>query len=103
MPNRREFDHLVNCKFKVEIEGVTTGAFTAVSGIEVCTDVIKFTDGNDILNRKRPGRTTYSNIVLKCWLAKTSPSRILFMVNLKLARFRRTISYDLRHFFFLGL
>ena len=65
MPNRREFDHLVNCKFKVEIEGVTTGAFTAVSGIEVCTDVIKFTDGNDILNRKRPGRTTYSNIVLK--------------------------------------
>jgi len=65
MPNRREFDHLVNCKFKVEIEGVTMGAFTVVSGIEACTDVIKFIDGNDILNRKRPGRTTYSNIVLK--------------------------------------
>ena len=65
MPNRREFDHLVNSKFKVEIAGVTTGAFAAVSGIEVCTDVIMFTDGDDIHKRKRPGRTTCSNIVLK--------------------------------------
>ena len=65
MPNRREFDHLVNSKFKVEIEGVSSAAFAAVSGIEVRTDVIMFANGNDILNRKRPGRTTYSNIVLK--------------------------------------
>lgn len=66
MPNRREFDHLVNSKFKVEIEGVGADmAFAAVSGIEVRTDVITFANGNNILNRKRPGRTTYSNIVLK--------------------------------------
>ena len=65
MPNRREFDHLVNCKFKVEINGVTVGAFAAVDGIESSTEVVNFADGNDIILRKRPGRTSYANIVLK--------------------------------------
>ena len=27
-PNRRGFDHLFNGRFKIEIEGVTQGAFT---------------------------------------------------------------------------
>jgi len=65
MPNRRQHDHLVNCKFKVEIEGVTVGAFVAVEGIESSTEVIRYADGNDIISRKRPGRTTYANIVMK--------------------------------------
>ena len=65
MPNRRPFDHLVSSKFKVEIEGVTVGAFTAFEGIEVETDVVTFDDGNDLLMRKRPGRTNYKNLVLK--------------------------------------
>lgn len=65
MPNRRPHDHLVACKFKVEINGVTVGAFSSVDGIESKTDVIIFHDGSDLLQRKRPGRTTYSNIVLK--------------------------------------
>ena len=65
MPNRREFDHLVNCKFKVEINGDTVAAFAAVGGIESSTDVINFVDGEDIVWRKRPGRTHYTNIVLK--------------------------------------
>ena len=65
MPNRRPNDHLVNCKFRIEIEGVTQGAFTAVDGIESTTEVVKFCDGGDLLERKRPGRTHYSNIVLK--------------------------------------
>jgi phage tail-like protein len=66
MPNRRTFDHLVNCRFRIEIEGVTQGAFTAVDGVETTTEVVRFSDGNDsTLERKRPGRTSYANIVLR--------------------------------------
>ena len=65
MPNRREFDHIANCKFKVEIEGVTQGAFMEVDGLESTTEVEEFVDGDDLLLRKRPGRTSYSNIILK--------------------------------------
>ena len=65
MPNRREFDHIGNYNFKVEIEGVTVAAFREVGGLEVTTEVVEFQDGDDITTRKRPGRTSYSNIVLK--------------------------------------
>ena len=65
MPNRRQFDHLVAAKFRIEIEGVTQGAFTAVDGLEASIDVIEFADGSDLIARKRPGRARYANIVLK--------------------------------------
>jgi phage tail-like protein len=65
MPNRRTNDHLVTSKFKIEIEGVTQGAFAAMDGIESTTEVVHFADGDDIIERKRPGRTRYSNIILK--------------------------------------
>jgi hypothetical protein len=65
MPNRREFDHIGNYNFKVEIEGVTVAAFQEVGGLEVTTEVVEFQDGDDITTRKRPGRTNYSNLVLK--------------------------------------
>jgi len=67
MPNRRDFDHLFNGKFQIEIEGVTQGAFTACDGLEATVDVVTFANAstNDILVRKRPGRTQYSNIVLR--------------------------------------
>jgi phage tail-like protein len=65
MPNRRPNDHLVTSKFKIEIEGVTQGAFAAMDGIESKTEVVHLADGEDITERKRPGRTRYSNIVLK--------------------------------------
>jgi phage tail-like protein len=65
MPNRREFDHIGSYNFKVEIEGVSVAAFQEVGGLEVTTQVIEFQDGDDITTRKRPGRTSYSNIVLK--------------------------------------
>jgi len=64
MATRRPHDHIGNAKFKVEIEGVTQGAFTAVDGMEARTEVVNYADGDDIA-RKRPGRTTYSNIILK--------------------------------------
>ena len=65
MPNRREFDHLFNGRFKIEIEGVTQGAFTECGGLEVHVDVVEFNDGSDLRTRKRLGRPGVSNIVLR--------------------------------------
>ena len=65
MPNRRGFDHIGNFNFKVEIEGVTQGAFKNVEGLDSETEVVEFQDGEDIVLRKRPGRTKYSNLTLK--------------------------------------
>ncbi|MEX0761363.1 MAG: phage tail protein [Dehalococcoidia bacterium] len=61
----RPHDHIGNFNFKVEIEGVTQGAFTLVSGIESEVEVVEYRDGDDMVLRKRPGRTKYSNITLK--------------------------------------
>jgi len=65
MPNRRAHDHIGNRNFKVEIEGVTQGAFAACSGVEANVEVVEYQDGDDIILRKRPGRVTYANIVLR--------------------------------------
>lgn len=65
MSNRRPHDHFGNFNFKVEIEGVTQAAFKTVDGLDSETEVIEYQDGDDIILRKRPGRTKYSNIVLK--------------------------------------
>ncbi|MDO8206490.1 MAG: phage tail protein [Gallionella sp.] len=65
MSNRRQKDYLSSGQFRIEIEGVTQGSFTAMDGMQVQTDVITFADGDDMIVHKRPGRTTYSNIVLK--------------------------------------
>jgi len=57
--------------FLLEIEGITgdtktvVGGFKSVSGMDSTTEVIEFKQGNDIRVRKKPGRTTYSNIVLE--------------------------------------
>lgn len=65
MPNSRNFDHRFNGKFRIEIEGVTQGAFMACDGLEARIDVVDFHDGDDLLARKRPGRTRYANVVLR--------------------------------------
>ena len=65
MATHRQFDHFARTLFRVEIEGVTQGAFTAVHGLEISVDVINYADGSDPISRKRPGRVRYSNIVLK--------------------------------------
>jgi phage tail-like protein len=51
--------------FAVNIEGKVLGAFREVSGLDVELDVIEFTEGTGGAVRKLPGRTKYSNIVLK--------------------------------------
>jgi len=64
MPNSRAHDHLLNSRFRVEIEGVAAGEFAGVSGMESITEVIEYADGGDRNVRKRPGHTTFSNIIL---------------------------------------
>ena len=57
--------------FLLEIQGVINdnkiivGGFKSVSGMDSETEVIEFKQGNDKVVRKKPGRTTYSNIVLE--------------------------------------
>ena len=57
--------------FYLEIQGVTkdhttvVGGFKKVSGMESSTEVIEFKQGNDPVVRKKPGRTTYANLVLE--------------------------------------
>jgi phage tail-like protein len=55
-------------KFLVEIDGLAQGGFIEVSGIESGIDMIEETDrtATPIANvNQRPGKTRYSNIVLK--------------------------------------
>jgi len=65
MPIRRPHDHIGQFNFKVEIEGVTQGAFKNVEGLDSETEIIEYQDGDDIILRKRPGRTKYQNVTLK--------------------------------------
>ncbi|HAN31259.1 MAG TPA: phage tail protein [Myxococcales bacterium] len=64
-PYTRPHDHIVNFNFKIEIEGVTTGAFRNVEGLDSETEIIEYQDGDDLILRKRPGRTKYSNVTFK--------------------------------------
>jgi phage tail-like protein len=68
MPARRMEawgDPIGNYNFRVEIEGVDAGQFTAVDGLSVEQEVIEFQNGDDALTRKRPGRVKYGDITLK--------------------------------------
>jgi len=56
--------------FLLEIGGVTgdkktlVGGFKSMTGMSSETEIIEFKQGNDKVVRKKPGRTTYSNITL---------------------------------------
>ena len=60
-----------NYHFLLEIQGIISdtkiivGGFKSVSGMDSQTEVVEFKQGNDKIVRKKPGRTTYSNIVLE--------------------------------------
>ena len=57
--------------FLLEIQGVINdtkviiGGFKSISGMDSETEIIEFKQGNDKVVRKKPGRTTYANIVLE--------------------------------------
>ncbi len=53
-------------QFMVEIDGISQARFQEVSGMDSTTDVIEYREGGDFLgNRKLPGQTKHSNLVLK--------------------------------------
>ena len=60
-----------NYNFLLEITGiigdtkVLVGGFKSVSGMDSETEIVEFKQGNDMIVRKKPGRTTYANIVLE--------------------------------------
>jgi phage tail-like protein len=57
--------------FLLEIQGVINdnkvivGGFKSVAGMDSETEIVEFKQGNDLVVRKKPGRTTYANIVLE--------------------------------------
>jgi phage tail-like protein len=57
--------------FLLEVTGITQdskiiiGGFKSLSGMDSETEIIEFKQGNDKVVRKKPGRTTYANIVLE--------------------------------------
>ncbi len=51
--------------FRVEIDGIAVASFSEVSGLESWTDVIEYRTGDMERTAKLPGRTRYSNVVLK--------------------------------------
>jgi phage tail-like protein len=63
---RDERDPYRNFLFKVEIDGITQGGFSEVTGFDSTTDVIEYREGDEVTTpRKGPGLTKYGDITLK--------------------------------------
>ena len=54
-------------RYSVEVEGLTVGGFSEVSGIDSTVDVIEYREGDDLYNtpRKLTGLTKFGNVTLK--------------------------------------
>jgi phage tail-like protein len=68
MPGTREHDaDFQGSFFALEMGGLTIGWFTGCSGLSLEFDTVTFKEGNGekIIERKRPGKPKYSEIVLK--------------------------------------
>lgn len=89
---RRDHDYIGVFNFKVEIEGVTVGAFSEVSGLDVEVEVIEYQDGLDKIRRKRPGQTKYTNLVLKRGKIEDRSLREWFELVRKGVPERKTVS-----------
>ena len=61
----RGHDHIGNFNFRIELEGLTVGEFTALDGMGSETEIIEFGGTVDQIVRKRPGRHKYTDITLK--------------------------------------
>ena len=59
-------DPVTNFNFLVEIEGLAVGRFAEVSGLASTTETIEYREGGENTTvRKLPGKTSYSDIVLR--------------------------------------
>ncbi|MCB9729716.1 MAG: phage tail protein [Deltaproteobacteria bacterium] len=61
----RGHDHIGNFNFRIEIEGLTSASFKEMDGIASETEIITYGGSVDLIQRKRPGRTKWSEITLK--------------------------------------
>lgn len=63
---RRVSDHFGAFNFRVEIDGLTAGAFKACSGLKVETEIFEYAEGGDnSQTRKLIGPTKTGNITLR--------------------------------------
>ncbi len=64
---RRDIDPYAGFNYKLELGGITKGAFSECTGLNQETDVVEYRDGTDkpITVRKQPGLYKYGNITLK--------------------------------------
>lgn len=63
-----DYDEFLGSSFALEIEEVEVARFTGCSGLTINTNVVEFKETlatGEIVTRKRPGQTTYEDIVLK--------------------------------------
>lgn len=66
MPPGNRIDPFGQFNFIIEIDGLTRGGFTEVSGLTSSQEVIDYREGSDpTVLRKLPALTTFENIVLK--------------------------------------
>ncbi|MDZ7677561.1 MAG: phage tail protein [Acidimicrobiales bacterium] len=63
-----DYDEFLGSSFVLEIEDVEVARFTGCSGLTINTNIVEFKETlgtGEIVIRKRPGHTTYEDIVLK--------------------------------------
>lgn len=65
-------DPYKNFNFLVEISGVTSAAFSEVTGLSSEVDCIEYREGGDLTVRKLPGLRKFGNIVLKRGVTKST-------------------------------
>lgn len=62
---RKDINQVGMYSFAVKISGVSVARFKSVSGLSTEVKIIEFQDGDDLILRKRPGRSSCGNITLK--------------------------------------
>jgi phage tail-like protein len=66
MPTGDRIDPYMNFNFLVEIDGINQGTFQECTGLDSTTEPVDYREGGENTTvRKLPGKSTYSDIVLK--------------------------------------
>ena len=58
-------DYLPAHNWKIEIDGVVSGGFKELTGLESEVEIIEYRDGDDPITHKRAGKNKYKNLILK--------------------------------------
>lgn len=51
--------------FRVKIAGIRSTTFDSIEGLSGRIELIEYSDGDDLVTRKRPGRVSFGDIILK--------------------------------------